>query len=193
MPDWREVCDECSTTLFNHHYMCKQCGYMTCIECWHRIVKMSKERRRSNSFLTDERRSDSAFLALELKRACSHYGSYSLSELIPWRRECTGRSFVASIDDCLPELELVYAQTDAMAHLSQLKLQYPIQLDNSSRCVNLSSFIKSLQMKRSCDAPEVRTRWSSAHCNYDTSIEFYCRGRLPVFTEWESPNAERVC
>lgn len=29
----REMCDVCETTLFNYHWMCKQCGFGVCIDC----------------------------------------------------------------------------------------------------------------------------------------------------------------
>lgn len=47
MPGWREVCDECLTTLFNYHYMCKQCGYMVCIECLNQLSQLTIEKRKS--------------------------------------------------------------------------------------------------------------------------------------------------
>lgn len=51
MAGWREVCDECLTTLFNCHYMCKQCGYMTCIDCSKQLLHLSVEKRRSKIIL----------------------------------------------------------------------------------------------------------------------------------------------
>jgi Fe2+ or Zn2+ uptake regulation protein len=78
MAGWREVCDECSTTLFNYHYMCKKCGYMICIEC-------------SNEHSHEKRKSKYSKISiyyfnfiLELKRICMHENSYCLSEFIPW-------------------------------------------------------------------------------------------------------------
>ena len=50
MPGWREVCDECLTTLFNYHYMCKQCGYMVCIECSNQFSQLTLEKRKSKFF-----------------------------------------------------------------------------------------------------------------------------------------------
>jgi lysine-specific demethylase 3 len=47
MAGWREVCDECFTTLFNYHYMCKQCGYMVCIECSNQFSQLTIEKRKS--------------------------------------------------------------------------------------------------------------------------------------------------
>lgn len=29
----REICDECSTKIFNYHFMCKICGFSVCTEC----------------------------------------------------------------------------------------------------------------------------------------------------------------
>lgn len=49
MPGWREVCDDCSTTLFNCHSMCKLCGYMICIECVNRYSQMNPEKRKSKN------------------------------------------------------------------------------------------------------------------------------------------------
>lgn len=48
MPGWREVCDECATTLFNHHYMCRECGLMICIECFDQFSQIPLEKRRSS-------------------------------------------------------------------------------------------------------------------------------------------------
>lgn len=50
MAGWREVCDECLTTLFNFHYMCKECGYMICIECSNQFSQLPIEKRRSKNF-----------------------------------------------------------------------------------------------------------------------------------------------
>jgi hypothetical protein len=50
MAGWREVCDECSTTLFNYHYMCKICGYMICIECSNEFSQKNTEKRKSKNF-----------------------------------------------------------------------------------------------------------------------------------------------
>lgn len=47
MAGWREVCDDCSTTLFNFHYMCQICGYMICIECFHEYSQMNIDKRKS--------------------------------------------------------------------------------------------------------------------------------------------------
>lgn len=30
----REICDLCSTTLFNHHFICTKCGFSCCIDCY---------------------------------------------------------------------------------------------------------------------------------------------------------------
>ncbi|XP_050072173.1 lysine-specific demethylase 3A [Anopheles maculipalpis] len=30
----REMCDVCQTTLFNHHWVCKTCGFVVCIDCY---------------------------------------------------------------------------------------------------------------------------------------------------------------
>ncbi len=49
MAGWREVCDECLTTLFNYHYMCKQCGYMVCIECSNQFSQLTLEKRKSRN------------------------------------------------------------------------------------------------------------------------------------------------
>ncbi len=86
MAGWREVCDECLTTLFNYHYMCKQCGYMVCIECSNQFSQLTLEKRKSNIFFFQRLIFIKIiyFLFLELKRFCTHDNSYSLSEFIPW-------------------------------------------------------------------------------------------------------------
>ncbi len=48
-------------------------------------------------------------------------------------------------------------------------------------------------MKRSYDKRDIQKIWSTMDCNFDSNIEFYCHGRLPVFNEWNSENAKRVC
>lgn len=30
----RELCDQCSTTIFNGHMACKSCGFVVCIDCF---------------------------------------------------------------------------------------------------------------------------------------------------------------
>ncbi len=77
-------------------------------------------------------------------------------------------------------------------YLSQLKIDYSIKLYNSAKTENLSTFIKSLKMKRSHDARDVQKIWSSNDCNDDSTIEFYCHGRLPVFNEWNTENTKKV-
>ncbi|UJR20979.1 hypothetical protein I4U23_024085 [Adineta vaga] len=154
MAGWREVCDDCSTTLFNYHYMCKQCGYMVCIECYNQFSQLTNERRK------------------KLKLICTHDESFSLSEFIPWE-------------------VMVKLRHNVIDYLSQLKLDYSIKLYNSSKAENLSTFIKSLKMKRSHDARDVQKKWSSLDCNNDPQIEFYCNDRLPVFNEWISENAKQ--
>lgn len=68
MAGWREVCDDCSTTLFNYHYMCQICGYMICIECFHEYSQMNIDKRKSK----------------KTQRICMHENSFCLSEFIPW-------------------------------------------------------------------------------------------------------------
>ena len=50
MAGWREVCDNCSTTLFNYHCMCKECGCMLCMECSNELSQMTIEKRKSIFF-----------------------------------------------------------------------------------------------------------------------------------------------
>lgn len=39
----REMCDVCSTTLFNYHWVCSTCGFVVCIDCYkHRKYGASK-------------------------------------------------------------------------------------------------------------------------------------------------------
>ena len=102
MAGWREVCDDCSTTLFNYHYMCKQCGYMVCIECSNQYAQSSLDKRKSNVFLA-EKNAPATFIGLELKRLCTHDKSFCLSEFIPWKSKARlslstmpGTSFVRS-------------------------------------------------------------------------------------------------
>lgn len=85
MAGWREVCDECFTTLFNYHYMCQQCGYMVCIECSNQFAQMSADRRKSNLVANPSDLDLHLFHSrLELKRLCPHETSFALSEFIPW-------------------------------------------------------------------------------------------------------------
>ena len=77
-------------------------------------------------------------------------------------------------------------------YLSKLKVDYSIKLYQSAKSEHLSTFIKSLKMKRSHDARDVQKNWSSNDCNDDLTIEFYCNGRLPVFNEWNTENTKKV-
>lgn len=83
MAGWREVCDECYTTLFNHHYMCQQCGYMICIECSNQYAQLTFEKRKSKTKKNRQKQKD-FFFFVELKRLCPHENSFKLSEFIPW-------------------------------------------------------------------------------------------------------------
>ncbi|CAF1340535.1 unnamed protein product [Adineta steineri] len=154
MAGWREVCDECLTTLFNYHYMCKQCGYMVCIECSNQFSQLTTEKRK------------------KLKRLCTHDNSFYLSEFIPWNM-------------------IVKLRNNVTDYLSRLKIDYSIKLYHSTKTEKLSTFIKSLKMKRSHDNRDVKKIWSSNDCNNDANIEFYCNGRLPVFNEWITENAKQ--
>ncbi|CAF1686728.1 unnamed protein product, partial [Adineta ricciae] len=133
--------------------MCKQCGYMVCIECLNEFAQMTPEKRK------------------KLKRACTHQNSFCLSEFIPW--------------NILTKLRL-----DCIDYLSKLRIDYSIRFHHSSRNENLSIFIKSLKMKRLYEIRDVQKTWSAIDCDYDSNIEFYCNGRLPVFNEWHSENAK---
>ncbi len=83
-------------------------------------------------------------------------------------------------------------RNQSIDHFLKLKLDYSIKLYHSSRTENLSTFIKSLKMKRLSDKREIQKIWSTFDCNFDPNIEFYCNGRLPVFNEWISQNAKYV-
>ncbi|CAF1270697.1 unnamed protein product [Adineta steineri] len=154
IPGWREVCDECLTTLFNYHYMCKICGYMICVECSDEFFQANTEKRK------------------KLKRTCYHLDSYCLSEFIPWNI-------------------LVKQRKYCIDYLSKLKIDHSTRFLHTSKNENYSIFIKSLKIKRIHDIRNTQKIWSSIDCNYDSNIEFYCNGRLPVFNEWTSENAKR--
>lgn len=88
MAGWREVCDECLTTLFNSHYMCTQCGHMICIECSYQLTQLTIEKRK------------------KLKRFCPHETPYSLAEFIPWEILVKLRS---NVIDYLSKLQIDYS------------------------------------------------------------------------------------
>ena len=90
-------------------------------------------------------------------------------------------------------LVLMKLRDDCINYLSKLNIDYSMKLYNSSRNENISIYIKSLKMKRSYDKRDVQKIWSTMDCNFDSNIEFYCHGRLPVFNEWNSENAKHVC
>ncbi len=75
--------------------------------------------------------------------------------------------------------------------MCKMKIDYTIKLQPSSKN-DISTFIKTLKMRRSLDARDVKKKWTSDDCNHDPNIEFYCDGRLPVFNEWTSENAKMV-
>jgi hypothetical protein len=83
-------------------------------------------------------------------------------------------------------------RNNVIDYLSKLKIDYSIKLYHSAKTENLSTFIKSLKMKRSHDARDVQKVWSANDCNNDPDIEFYCNGRLPVFNEWNTENTKQV-
>jgi len=35
----REMCDVCRTTIFNHHWCCRKCGFVVCIDCFKAKLK----------------------------------------------------------------------------------------------------------------------------------------------------------
>lgn len=83
-------------------------------------------------------------------------------------------------------------RNNVIDYLSQLKLDYSIKLYPSAKTENLSTFIKSLKMRRSHDARDMKKIWSEDDCNTDPDIEFYCDGRLPVFNRWDTDNTKQV-
>jgi len=83
-------------------------------------------------------------------------------------------------------------RNNVIDYLSKLKIDYSIKLYHSAKTENLSTFIKSLKMKRSHDARDVQKVWSANDCNNDPDIEFYCNGHLPVFNEWNTENTKQV-
>lgn len=87
---------------------------------------------------------------------------------------------------------MIKLRNNVVDQLSKSKIDYSLKTYHSSKAENLSTFIKTLKMKRSHDARDVKKAWSSADCNNDQNIEFYCNGRLPVFNEWNSENAKQV-
>jgi hypothetical protein len=34
IPQTRELCDQCDTTIFNGHFFCESCGYSVCMNCF---------------------------------------------------------------------------------------------------------------------------------------------------------------
>ena len=129
-------------------------------------------------------------MPLELNRACTHDDSYSLSEFIPWDSTLIS---LPQTDFCSSFLlAMLKLRNHVIDYLSQLKLDYSIKLYNSAKSENLSTFIKSLKMKRSHDARDVQKVWSANDCNEDLTIEFFCNGRLPVFNEWNTENTKQV-
>jgi hypothetical protein len=98
MPGWREVCDECYTTLFNYNYMCEQCGYMICIECFDQYAQLSLDKRKSCTRTKSTIIIEYVFihlLILGLKRLCSHDKPFILSEFIPWPSKFIVRRFLS--------------------------------------------------------------------------------------------------
>ena len=38
IPGVREMCDDCSTSIFNFHFICIFCGHVTCIPCGEKTI-----------------------------------------------------------------------------------------------------------------------------------------------------------
>jgi len=76
-------------------------------------------------------------------------------------------------------------------HLSKLQIDYSLKLYPSTKAENLSMFIKTLKTKRLADSREVQKVWSADDCEQDSTIEFFCNGRLPVFNQWQTENAKK--
>ena len=87
---------------------------------------------------------------------------------------------------------MIKLRNNVIDYLSRLKIDYTIKLYQSSKTENLSTFIKSLKMRRSHDARDIQKSWTMNDCNNDPNIEFYCHGRLPVFSEWNTENTKQV-
>jgi len=46
----RELCDVCSTTLFNCHFVCERCGFVVCIDCHQLRAKQQSSESLANDF-----------------------------------------------------------------------------------------------------------------------------------------------
>jgi len=73
--DIREMCDSCSTTLFNVHWTCERCGHVICLDCYNAL------------------------------RQCTHSPDTDCSECKPCKQilqRCCVRRRLHSVDDLMP-------------------------------------------------------------------------------------------
>lgn len=54
----REMCDVCDTTLFNIHWVCKQCGFVVCIDCYKYRKEKDQRKKRTGDNEADLDQSD---------------------------------------------------------------------------------------------------------------------------------------
>lgn len=54
----REMCDVCRTTIFNHHWSCRKCGFVVCVDCFKTKLKDTTLTENQTIVLSDFNRKD---------------------------------------------------------------------------------------------------------------------------------------
>lgn len=50
----REMCDVCKTTIFNHHWSCRKCGFVVCVDCFRtkfKCTQMKNNKEKNKNWL----------------------------------------------------------------------------------------------------------------------------------------------
>lgn len=58
----RELCDVCTTTLFNYHWTCGKCGFVVCVSCFNARRTTKPDQVRIKKLLPSNSQTDCGFL-----------------------------------------------------------------------------------------------------------------------------------
>lgn len=80
--DLRELCDVCSTTLFNYHWTCGRCGFVVCISCFSARKNISDKESDENEDDVSNNDKKDAFGWLKCHREEHEFEKLLLTQII---------------------------------------------------------------------------------------------------------------
>ncbi len=80
VPGVREMCDVCTTTLFNMHWVCHKCGFVVCIDCYRLRMKKGGSCQDAHCVTCEH---DGQWLRCSANRAAHEPDKLMLTQIIP--------------------------------------------------------------------------------------------------------------